>query len=125
MSDYPQLSEMGIQHPDQISSHVINSISNVDVLRVIYQRKPGSLLPVSRSYEFPRVQRTVKNSKGDDETVMETAPELRAAEAELQQLAGSKKTNPELAATLRTELEVLEDEVAWRIKHIKDLLKDA
>ncbi len=125
MSDYPQLSEMGIQHPDEISTHVINSIAGIDVLRIIYKRKEGSLLPVSRSYEFPRVQRTITNSKGDEETVMETAPALKAAEKELDEIEQSSQQNKDLAATVRAELEALESELDCRIKQIRDMLKDA
>ena len=125
MSDYPQLTEMGIQHPEQITTHAINSISGVDVLRVVYKRKQGSLLPVSRSYEFPRVQSTVTNSKGEDETVMETAPALKAAAAELEALLESRDDDTDLKATLRAELEALEGELACRIKHLRSLLDDA
>ena len=125
MSDYPKLTEMGIQHPEQISTHAVNSISGVDVLRVVYQRKEGSLLPVSRSYEFPRVQRTVTNSKGEKEIVMETAPALKAANAELNALLESRKDDTDLKATRRSELEALEGEVAFRIKHLRELLEDA
>ena len=125
MSDYPQLLEMGILHPEQIRTYVINSISRVDVLRVVYARKAGSLLPSSRSYEFPQVQRTVTNSSGQPETVMETAPELKAAEAELKKLVQSKADKTEIRAALTEELALLESELASRIGHIRELLKDA
>ena len=59
MRDYPQLTAMGIQNPTEIRSYMVNSIATTDVLRIIYKRKEGSLLPASRSYDFPRVQRTV------------------------------------------------------------------
>lgn len=124
MSDYPQLTEMGIQNPTQIRSYMVNSIARVDVLRIIYKRKEGSLLPASRSYEFPRVQRTVKNSKGADEVVLETAPTLRKAITELQELMKAREVKPELAESLLEEIESLEQEIAWRIEHIKETLKD-
>ncbi len=125
MSDYPQLTEMGIQHPEQIQTYMVNSIARVDVLRVVYQRKEGSLLPASRSYEFPRVQRTVKNAKGGDDVVLETAPPLRAAISELKALLETRKEKPIVAATLLEEIKSLEREIAWRIEHIKKTLEDA
>ncbi len=125
MSDYPQLTEMGIQHPEQIQTYMINGIARVDVLRVVYKRKEGSLLPASRSYEFPRVQRTIKNAKGEDETVLETAPALRAAVDELKQLDQAIKDKPPVAATLLEEIKSLEREIAWRIDHIKKTLEDS
>ena len=46
-NDYPQLTAMGILNPLQIDRYQVNSISNFDVLRVIYQRGEGSFLPSS------------------------------------------------------------------------------
>ena len=125
MSDYPQLTEMGIQHPEQIQTYMVNSIARVDVLRVVYKRKDGSLLPASRSYEFPRVQRTVKNAKGADEVVLETAPALRAAVEELKGLLEARTEKADVTATLLEEIKSLEREIAWRIEHIKKTLEDA
>ena len=48
MSNYPRLSEMGIQNPEQIEKFAIYTVGHTDILRVIYNRKKGSLLPVSR-----------------------------------------------------------------------------
>lgn len=125
MSNYPQLTEMGILHPEQIRTYMINSISRIDVLRIIYKRKEGSLLPSSRSYEFPRVQKTITNARGESDTVLETAPALRAAVAELKALMALREQEPELVATMLEELESLETELACRIQHMKDMLKNA
>lgn len=125
MSDYPQLHEMGIKNPKQIRNYMVNSISDVDVLRIIYKRKKDSLLPVSRSYEFPRVQRSVKTSKGGEQTVMETAPKLRAAITELKSLMDARKDKPELASVLLEELAELEQEMHCRIEHLRELIEQA
>ena len=125
MSDYPQLTSMGILNPQEISTYIVNSISRIDVLRIVYKRKEGSLLPAGRSYDFPRVQRTVTNSKGKAETLLETAPELRAALEELKSLVESRDDGKDVVATLLDELETLEGEVSWRINPIKSLLKKA
>lgn len=124
MSKYPQLTEMGILHPEQIRTYIINSISGIDVLRIFYKREPGSLLPTTRSYEYPRIQKTITNSKGEPEAVLQTAPELRAAVTELKEVLQSRETIPELAASVLDELESLENELACRLKHIRDLLKN-
>lgn len=124
MSKYPQLTEMGILHPEQIRTYIVNSISGIDVLRIFYKREPGSLLPTTRSYEYPRIQKTITNSKGEPETVLQTAPELRAAVTELKEVLQSRETIPELAASVLDELESLENELACRLKHVRDLLKN-
>ncbi|MEE4161450.1 MAG: DUF3461 family protein [Woeseiaceae bacterium] len=123
MSEYPQLAKMGILNPGEIRSYMVNSIATTDVLRIIYKRKEGSLLPASRSYDFPRVQRTVENAKGKPETVLETAPALRAAVNELKKLVAEREDKAELVDTLLDEVETLESEITWRIKHIKTLLQ--
>ncbi len=125
MSDYPQLNDMGIQRPEQIRNYMVNSISGIDVLRIIYKRDEGSLLPISRNYEFPRVQRSVKSSKGDEQAVLETAPALRAAVSELKSLIAGRKDKPELAASLLQELAELEQEMHCRIEHLRDMIKKA
>jgi hypothetical protein len=115
---------MGILHPEQIRTYIVNSISGIDVLRIFYKREPGSLLPTTRSYEYPRIQKTITNSKGEPETVLQTAPELRAAVTELKEVLQSRETIPELAASVLDELESLENELACRLKHVRDLLKN-
>ena len=125
MSDYPQLTEMGVTHPQQIDRYMVNSISNFDVLRILYRRQKGSLLPVSRTYEFPRVQRSFTNRGGQTETVMETAPELRAATDELKQLLEAKENRQGAAEAILDELRQLEEEVAVRLQCIRDLVDKA
>ena len=53
MSNYPKLTEMGIQHPEEIEKFAVYTVGNTDILQVTYDRKKGSLLPVIRRYKFP------------------------------------------------------------------------
>ncbi len=55
MNNYPRLLKMGIQHPEQIKSYSVSSLNQIDYLLISYDRPQGSLLPISRTYEFPRV----------------------------------------------------------------------
>ena len=123
MSDYPQLTEMGVLHPEQIDRFMVNSILNLDVLRIIYQRRKGSLLPVSKTFEFPRVQKTVAGSKGESQTVMETDPELRAAVTELKKLLDAREDKRSLAESIEEELRQLEEEIAMRCESIRELVR--
>jgi hypothetical protein len=123
MSDYPQLTEMGVLHPEQIDRYSINSIANLDVLRIIYKRRKGSLLPVSKTFEFPRVQRTVTGSNGESQTVMETDPELRTAVRELKQLLAAIEDKRSLTESIDEELQQLEEEIAMRCESIRQLVR--
>ena len=122
MSDYPQLTEMGVIHPEQIDRYMVNSILNLDVLRIIYQRRKGSLLPVSKTFEFPRVQKTVAGGKGESQTVMETNPELRAAVTELKKLLEEREDKRSLTESIDEELRQLEEEIAMRCESIRRLV---
>lgn len=123
MSDYPKLTEMGVLHPEQIDRYMVNSISNLDVLRVIYKRRKGSLLPVSRTYEFSRVQREFTDRKGESQSVMETDPALRAAVTELKQLLQATEDKRSLAESIDEELRQLEEEFAMRCESIRERVR--
>ena len=76
---YPTLAEMGVESPKQIDKYYISSINLIDVLRIVYHRPEGSLLPSSRTYNFPRVQGGAGSE--NEPAVLSTHPVLRAARA--------------------------------------------
>jgi hypothetical protein len=123
MSKYPRLTEMGVQHPEHIASYSISSVDYTDNLRITYIRPKGSLLPVSRSYRFPRTQRTAVLGPESDKgkVVMESAPAFREAVKELQALLSSRETTHGVAAGLLEEIEALEQELAERVACLKRL----
>jgi len=125
MKDYPQLSEMGIVHPEQIDRFTVNSISNYDVLRIFYARRKGSFLPDSRTYKFLRVQKSAIVGRDTDqaETVMESDPALRSAVSELKDLLATKEQKRDLAESILEELRLLEEDVALRSACMKELVK--
>lgn len=124
MADYPRLDEMGIQHPEQIEKFMVNSISNHDVLRIIYARKKGSLLPDSRTYKFPRVQKNILEDNGKRQTtVMESNPELRSALSELKSLLEIKEQKQDLKESILEQISILEEDIALRTQSIKELMK--
>ena len=124
-NDYPQLTEMGILHPLQIERYQVNSISNYDVLRVIYERGKDSFLPSTRTYKFPRVQTkaTIGKEKKSVQSVLETNPELKKALAELEHLFAKKGRKECVTETVLAELQALEDEIAMRNEYIRDVVR--
>ncbi|MEO0346073.1 MAG: DUF3461 family protein [Pseudomonadota bacterium] len=122
MSQYPQLNDMGILNPSEIRTYMVNSLAGVDTLRIVYKRTEGSLLPVSRSYEFPQVQKSATDGKGRATDVLETAPALKSAVSELRSLMKSRDDETEHRELLLAELDALENELACRIAHIRSLL---
>ena len=122
MKDYPRLTEMGVLHPGQIDRYSVNSIDYTDVLRIVYRRPRGSVLPESRTYKFPRVQRSRSLRSGDTkaEVVMESDPCLREALEELADIMAERKEEKDVATALLDEVRHLEDEVAARVEALRE-----
>lgn len=124
MGNYPRLTEMGVMNPEQIDRYVINGIATYDVLKIIYSRKKGSLLPESRTYKFPRLQKTITEDDGNRKTVvMETNPDLVSALNELKSLLKLKEQKQDIKASLLEQIGILEEEISLRTQCVKDLMK--
>jgi len=124
MKTYPRLTEMGVLHPEQISNFSVNSIAYTDVLRVVYRRPKGSILPLTRTYKFPRVQKTAEigSKKGKIKTVMESDPALREAVEELKDLMESKQQKQDVADSILEEIRLLEEDIALRTEYVRELV---
>lgn len=125
MTDYPQLTEMGICNPEQIEKYMLNGQPTYDVLRITYSRKKGSFLPSSRTYKFPRVQKELSagGKEGKTTSVMETNPGLRSAIGELKLLLEAKVQKQNVKKTLLDQISVLEEDIALRSSYIKELIE--
>ena len=121
-NDYPQLTDMGILNPLEIDRYQVNSIANHDILRVIYERGKDSFLPSTRTYKFPRVQKTAKIGK-EEQPVLETHPELKKAVEELENILARKECKECVAETVLDELQALEDEIEMRASYIRQLVR--
>ncbi len=125
MKKYPRLQEMGIQNPQQIEKFAVYTTDELDVLRVIYARKKGSLLPVSKNYKFARIKKSVLVDSGTRQTeiIYESDPAFREALSELEHLKIEKSQTDDLATLIAEEVRLLEEDVALRIEYIKSLTK--
>ena len=125
MSKYPRLEAMGIQHPDQIDGYTISSVAYVDHLWITYKRPAGSLLPTSRSYRFPRVQKSVTAGKGKQESnvVLETDAVFREAVAELRELMAARSQKQTAAEELLSAINALEEDITARTAALKGLVE--
>ncbi len=126
MNKYPQLTAMGIQHPEEIEKFFVSSVSRNDVLRIVYARQKASLLPISRTYRFPRIQTAVDSGTGMQHagTTLQTDPKLRLALDELQALLDDKGRGQVVKETMLEELEALQEEVAVRLERMKALVQE-
>lgn len=124
MSKYPKLAEMGVTHPEHVIKYSVNSIELTDVLRIVYKRPQGSVLPETKTYKFPRVQKTGvgKDGKSTGKMVMESDPCLRAAVNELKNVLKAKEEAASIAELIREELRLLEEDIDLRSSYIRELL---
>ncbi len=124
MSDYPRLTEMGIQHPEEIEKFAVYTVGQTDVLQIIYDRKKGSLLPVSRRYKFPQVKESVMVDSGTRQTevLFKSTPAFHEALHELEQLKLAREKGLDLASMIRDEIKHLEEDIALRIQYIQSLV---
>jgi hypothetical protein len=125
MSDYPKLREMGIQHPEEIEKFAVYTVGHTDILSVVYNRKKGSLLPVSRRYRFPQVKKSVMVDSGtrQTQTLYESTPAFRDALHELEQLKLARDQEQDLKTLISQELRHLEEDIALRTQYIQSLLE--
>ena len=114
---------MGVENTQQIDNYSVNSIGYTDVLRIVYERPKGSLLPASKTFKFPRIQQTVESEgKGKAEVTMKSNPAFRSAVDELRGLLEAKQKDQDVAAAIVEELRLLEEDIALRSQYIKALL---
>ncbi len=115
-TQYPALSEMGIIRPNEISHYSLRQDgADKDVLRIIYNRAKGSLLPYSRKYKFGRSQKTVVADGGSSRMAQtyEVSPFLLKAVNELDKLVdinqhdSSKASATDLKSDLMAEINEL------------------
>lgn len=124
MADYPKLTEMGIRNPQEIEKYAIYTVGHTDILRVVYDRKKGSLLPVSHRYKFPQISKSVVVDSGTRQTEMiyESQPAFREALAELEQLRLKREQGQDLVKLIREEFQLLQEDIALRTQYIDNLL---
>ncbi len=104
---YPFLQSMGVKNPEEIESYTVyQSREDLDILRLIYKRPKGSILPVTRKYKFGRggKPQTVDSGTRQTQLVYEISPQLVNATVELDRITSAKKSRLEIKQHLTYEL---------------------
>ncbi len=120
------LADMGIVNPEQINRYSLQTSGNNDVLRVIYKREKGSLLPNSKKFKFPRIVRVIEQDGGNKKSntsVEVFSPELSKAVAELQKIVNHKHGRSEKKEIIGDEIQRLEEEIKTRVTYLKSLIE--
>ena len=126
MSDYPTLNEMGINNPGEIDRYSHQFVGNVDILRVVYKRKKGSLLASSRRYRFNRSDELIL-AEGDSRGAQvrhNISPILRKALSELDSVVNTRSNTLPVREIIRDELKRMKEDNEARYAYIESLLKE-
>lgn len=122
--NYPALTEMGITNPEDITRYSIQYINNIDVLRIVYKRKKGSLLPTSKKFRFGRSKKMVVTDSGSNKTevLFEISPFVSKVTDELHKLVDLKHSQSKQKEIILDEIHRLEEETNTRITYLKELI---
>ena len=125
MSKYPRLAEMGVENPEQIEKFAVFSVDNTDILRITYDRKKGSMLPVSKRFKFPQAKKSVLVDGGSrkSQTLYESSTAFREVLQELEQVKSDRARGKDIAAQIREEFRLMQEDIALRTNYIESLLE--
>ena len=122
----PNLTEMGVMNPDQITDYsVVHTADDMDVLKINYRRPKNSFLPKRRRYEFKRMSKPMPGNelKGEQVFRYEISPILARAIAELDSILADGKQTAATKQGLQQELSDLNAEVNERIAHLTKMIE--
>ena len=125
MSKYEALSAMGVMNPGEIDRYALYMSDNTDIIHIIYDRKKGSILPVSKKFKFPRLKKSTLVDSGTRQTevIFESSLEFRNAVAELDDLIDTKHSADDIRRLVEEEVRTMEEEVEARSDYIRSLLE--
>ncbi len=126
MSNYPTLNEMGIEDPEEIDRYSLQTINNIDHLRVVFKRKKGSLLAASKRFRFPRTEKMIlgDGNARDTQYIHEVPPVVRNAMVELDKIVQSKRAHAHQLEVIKEEMQRLEEETTTRMAYLKSLIEE-
>jgi hypothetical protein len=126
MSDYPTLNEMGISNPEEIDRYSLQTINNIDIMRIVFKTKKGSLLPASKRFRFPRTEKLDlgDGNARDTRVYYEVPPVVRKAMVELDKIVKSKRDRAHQLEVIKEELQRLQEEAATRLNYINSLIDE-
>lgn len=127
MSNYPGLTEMGINGFDEIKQYIVRQDKkDRDVLRISYKRKKGSMLPKRKTFRFGRAAKMLNDSSapGGMTEIFEISPFLQKVMLELDSIVGSSHEEKDKIKELLEHLDQLERETMFATAKMKELLKE-
>lgn len=124
MAKYPNLESLGITDPEDIDRYSLQTVNNVDVLRIVYRRQKGEILSESKKFRFGRAERYTRSDTGSQtpEIYYEVSPAVSNLMQELDRIVTRKHSREHRLEIIEEELRRLEEENNHRIAYIRKLI---
>lgn len=118
---YPNLKNIGIQHPEEIKRYSLRQEGNEDILKIYFQKSTGMFLARSSKFKF---QRQIKRVSGGQNTnnftdLSEISPTLHKIITELDSLTEQENSEKELKQQILSDLKHLRGVVDSKIEEIE------
>lgn len=127
MSDYPGLSEMGINGFTEIKRYIVQQDKkDRDILRISYKRKKGSMLPKRKTFRFGRSPKMIVDTTYPSGTteIFEISPFLQKVMLELDSIVGGTHDAKDKVKALTEYIDQLERETMFATAQMKTLLEE-
>jgi len=126
MSNYPILEEMGVINPKEITRYTLRPEGHIDVLKIYYKRKKGSLLPSSRKYKIGRASKTVRvdSGKQEFEETYTISPYLQKAIVEIDKIVSHSEVETDRKKILLSEVDHLEKTMTNKMNELRRQIKE-
>jgi hypothetical protein len=121
MSNYPTLTEMGVQSIEDIVKYSLRQEGDNDVLKIYFRREKGSLLPKSKKFKFGRSHKTVRVDSSHDKyhEITEMSAFLMKAVDELHELVKHEHEVMDIKAKLHDDIDHLEKVIMSKLSEIR------
>ena len=121
MSNYPTLTEMGVQSIEDIYKYSLRQEGENDVLKIYFRREKGSLLPKSKKFKFGRSHKTVRVDSSHDkyQEITEMSSFLMKAVDELHELVQHEHDVQNIKERLHSDIDHLEKVIQSKLAEIR------
>ncbi|MEH6823481.1 MAG: DUF3461 family protein [Motiliproteus sp.] len=121
MSNYPTLTEMGVQSVEDIVKYSLRQEGESDILKIYFRREKGSLLPKSKKFQFGRSHKTVRVDSSQDKyhEITEMSAFLMRAVDELHELVKHEHEVQDIKTKLRDDIDHLEKVMMSKLIEIR------
>ncbi|MEI8594876.1 MULTISPECIES: DUF3461 family protein [Photobacterium] len=123
---YPNLTSLGIEHPERIESYSLRQEAANDILKIYFAKGKGELFAKSMKFKFQRQSKSVIVNSGNREAkeVSEINRKLTFVTDELDKITKKRHTDVDIKKKILDDLRHLEQVVSHKIAEIEsDLAK--